>query len=81
MTNTAEKVDTLTRTIQEKLIENNLGNRVNVIYLSDHGMKGVSLTNAINLTEFVAEDSCIMYGSSPVLQIVPNIPSQSHFTP
>lgn len=72
-----ERVDNVTRYIQEQLIANNLQHRVNVIYLSDHGMIGVTPPNFINLTEFVVKDSCKMYGSSPVLQIVPTNPSES----
>lgn len=53
------------------MIENKLQNRVNVIYLSDHGMVGVSPPNFIDITEFLANDTYDIYGSSPVLQIVP----------
>lgn len=68
------KLDNITRHIQEKLIKSGLDNRVNVIHLSDHGMNSVTLRNSINLTKFVAQNACEMYGTSPILQIVPNDP-------
>lgn len=76
ITNTVAKLDNLTRYIQEKLIEYGLDKRVNVIHLSDHGMNSVALANSINLTNFVAHDSCDFYGTSPVLQIVPKDASE-----
>lgn len=42
-----------------------------MIHLSDHGMAGVPTARFINLTDYLEADSCKMYGSSPVLQIVP----------
>lgn len=66
------KLDNLTQYIQDKLIQNGLDKTVNVIHLSDHGMNSVTPPNFINLMDFVAEDSCKMFGSSPVVQIVPN---------
>lgn len=65
------KADKLTGYIQKKLIEYKLQNRVNVIHLSDHGMASVTPKNFINLKSFLAEESYEMFGSSPVLQIVP----------
>lgn len=74
------KLDNLTQYIQEKLIENGLDKRVNVIHLSDHGMSSVSPPNFINLMDFVANNSCKMYGSSPVVQIVPNDASKHEYS-
>lgn len=65
------KLDSITGRIQTKLIKSGLDKRVNVIHLSDHGMNSVTPVNFINLLKFVANGSCEMYGSSPVLQIVP----------
>lgn len=73
------RVDNLTKYIQEKLIENKLKHRVNVIHLSDHGMVGVTPPKFINLTKFIHKRHYKMYGSSPVLQIVPKNPSKSTF--
>lgn len=69
------KTDDITGYIQEKLIENNLENRVNVIHLSDHGMNNVTPDNFISLTEF-SNGMYDTYGSSPVIQIVPVDPSE-----
>lgn len=69
-------VDKLTGYIQEKLIENGLDQYVNVIHLSDHGMSSVSPPNFINLKDFVTNGTCEMYGTSPVVQVVPTDPSK-----
>lgn len=71
------RVDNLTQYIQEKLIANKLKNRVNVIHLSDHGMVGVNPPRFIDLTKFIHKKHYKMYGSSPVLQIVPKNPSKT----
>lgn len=65
------KLDDLTKYIQQKLIESNLDQRVNVIHVSDHGMSTISPPNFINLTDFVRNETVSFYGSSPVLQVVP----------
>ncbi|XP_055697080.1 ectonucleotide pyrophosphatase/phosphodiesterase family member 5-like isoform X2 [Phlebotomus papatasi] len=67
------KLDNLTNSIQQKLKANQLSDRVNVIHLSDHGMEGVHPANFIDLRQFVADESCDFYGSSPVLQVVPKL--------
>lgn len=64
------KVDKITEYIQNKLIETKLENRINVIYLSDHGMNNVPTNNYISLTEF-SNGLYDTYGSSPTIQIVP----------
>lgn len=71
-TGLVSKLDDLTKYIQEKLVKNNLDGRVNVIHVSDHGMSSVSSPNFINLTDFVRIETVTFYGSSPVLQAVPN---------
>lgn len=70
------KVDDLTKYIQQQLIEHNLDKRVNVIHLSDHGMDSVSPPNFIDLREFLTNGTYKMYGTSPVLQVVPNDSSE-----
>lgn len=70
-TKLVSQLDDLTKYIQQKLVENNLDQRVNVIHVSDHGMSSVSPPNFINLTNFVRNETVSYYGSSPVLQIVP----------
>lgn len=70
------KLDNLTRYIQEKLISTGLDKRVNVIHLSDHGMTGVAPPNFIYLDKILANDNCKFYGTSPLLQVVPDDPSE-----
>lgn len=65
------KMDDLTRYIEQKLVSENLRHRMNVIYVSDHGMDSVSSPNFINLTSYLDNGTYHFYGSSPVLQIVP----------
>lgn len=57
--------------IQKKLIDTGLDKRVNVIHLSDHGMNSVTPPNFINLKGMVSDEYCTIYGTSPVLQIIP----------
>lgn len=57
--------------IQKRLVELGLDKRVNVIHLSDHGMNSVTPPNFINLKGMVNENDCTLYGTSPVLQIIP----------
>lgn len=64
-------MDNLTQYIQQKLIDLQLAERVNVVHLSDHGMNSVSPPNFIDLTKFIGNDTCDFYGSTPVLQVVP----------
>lgn len=66
-----KKVDELTEYIENKLVAANLRNRMNVIYVSDHGMQSVSSPNFINLTSFLEHGTYEMYGSSPIMQVVP----------
>lgn len=65
------KLDNLTKYIQQKLMDYKLDKRVNVIHLSDHGMNSVSPPNFIDLTKYLTNETYAMYGSSPVLQVVP----------
>lgn len=66
-----KKMDDLTKYIEDKLLSENLRHRTNVIYVSDHGMDSVSSPNFINLTSFLVNGTYQCYGSSPVIQIVP----------
>lgn len=71
ITDMVQKMDDLTRYIEDKLVSENLRSRMNVIYLSDHGMNSVSSPNFINLTSYLENGTYHFYGSSPVMQIVP----------
>lgn len=76
VTELLSKLDDLTKYIQQKLFENNLDQRVNVIHLSDHGMSSVTPPSFINLTDFVRTETVSFYGTSPVLQVVPKDSSE-----
>lgn len=65
------KLDDLTGYILDQLVKTGLDKRVDVILLSDHGVNSVSLPNIIDLRRFVVNGACEMYGTSPVIQIVP----------
>ncbi|XP_055309055.1 bis(5'-adenosyl)-triphosphatase enpp4-like [Sitodiplosis mosellana] len=71
ITNMVARLDNLTQYIQDKLTATGLDKRVNVVYVSDHGMIGVAPPNFIYLNETLANDNCEIFGTSPVLQIVP----------
>lgn len=71
ITKVVSNLDAVTKYIQDQLKAHKLENRTNVIHLSDHGMAGVPWTKMINLTSYLDAGSCKMYGSSPVLQVVP----------
>lgn len=45
--------------------------RVNVVFLSDHGMDWTWQPNFINLNKIIPKESYKYYGHSPVMQIVP----------
>jgi ectonucleotide pyrophosphatase/phosphodiesterase family member 5 len=76
VTEVVKRLDILTKYIQDKLLENRLD--INVIHLSDHGMADVTPPNFINLTQFVDADSVKFYGTSPVLQVVPNLENSTN---
>ncbi|CAH1405731.1 unnamed protein product [Nezara viridula] len=64
-----KKTDNITKYIMDYLKKNDLQD-VNVVFLSDHGMEGITLKQIIDLTKFVGNKTD-MYGASPVLQIYP----------
>lgn len=72
ITELVRKLDETTEYLYSKIVENNLENRVNVIHLSDHGMSELQLKNVIDLRKIV-NNNVSYYGSTPVLQIVPDI--------
>lgn len=61
----------VTEYFHQKIQKHDLENRVNVVHLSDHGMDSLELRNVINLTSIIG-DKAKFYGTTPVLQIVPN---------
>lgn len=65
------KVDNYVGYIDAKLKKAGLKDILNVIYVSDHGMDRVIPVNFIDVTKFLKNDTYAIYGSSPVLQVVP----------
>jgi ectonucleotide pyrophosphatase/phosphodiesterase family protein 5 len=71
VTDFVAQLNNVTKYLHEQLVKNNLINRTSVIHLSDHGMSDLQPPNIIDLREFVGNDSCMFYGTTPILQIVP----------
>ncbi|CAD7090634.1 unnamed protein product [Hermetia illucens] len=71
MNNHIKEVDEITGYIQEQLKLHNLTSCTNVIHLSDHGMIEVNASNVIDFSPFLENGTYKTYGTSPVLQIVP----------
>lgn len=63
------KIDKLTQYLDDKLKQNNLELRTNVIHLSDHGMLNGQYENVINLTDLLKEYRYERSGSSPVASL------------
>lgn len=58
--------------LKERLESRKLTKKVNVVFVSDHGMvKTVPRKDFIDLDNILKSDTYTAYGSSPVLQIVP----------
>lgn len=69
-------MDNMVRYLSEQLNENGLSELTDIIILSDHGMDDFRFNretiddSIINLNRIVGKDSCDMYGTSPVLQVI-----------
>lgn len=72
ITDLVAKLNRVTEYMHEKIQHHNLQDRVSVVHLSDHGMDSLQLRNVIDLRKIVGNDTVKFYGSTPVLQIVPN---------
>lgn len=68
-----QKMDNLTGYFIDKLKENNIYDKVNIILLSDHGFHSVPAKNIMNVTKAVTIDSSkyIISGKSPVITVAP----------
>lgn len=64
-----QRVDNTTKYLLDSLKNNNLTD-VNIVFLSDHGMEGVTKARIIDLESLIG-NKALMYGTSPVLQIYP----------
>lgn len=78
ITNLVEKLDQMTKYLYNKIHENNLQNRVNVIHISDHGMDSMQLKNVIDLTKIITK-KVSFYGNTPVMQVVPDDLSETDY--
>ncbi|XP_025835549.1 ectonucleotide pyrophosphatase/phosphodiesterase family member 5-like [Agrilus planipennis] len=67
-----KRLDNLTCYLIKKLEENNLTEKVNLIFLSDHGMDSVSPPHFIDITQYLEPHTYDIAGSSPVLHILPH---------
>lgn len=65
------RADRISQYISQQLTLHQLIDRVNVIYLSDHGMDTIRSPNFINLTALMSADTFDIYSNTPVMQIVP----------
>lgn len=69
-------MDKMLEYLTERLDQESLSSSTDIIILSDHGMDAFTFNNEsydesiINLNRVVSTDSCNMYGSSPVLQVI-----------
>lgn len=69
-------MDKMVEYLTEQLDNEGLSNSTDIIILSDHGMDAFTFNNEtydesiIDLNRVVDKDSCDMYGSSPVLQVI-----------
>lgn len=65
------KVDNYVAYIEGKVKDAGLSDRLNIVYVSDHGMESVLPVNFIDVTKVLTKDTYDIYESSPVLQIIP----------
>jgi ectonucleotide pyrophosphatase/phosphodiesterase family member 5 len=72
ITDLVVKLNNVTQYFYEKIQKHQLENRVSVIHLSDHGMDNLQLQNVIDLTKIIGNTTVKFYGTTPVLQVVPN---------
>lgn len=68
-----EMADNRTAYLVNKLIDKGIYDKINLIILSDHGMKEVTQKNIIYLDTLIDGDDLLeaKYGGTPVLQLVP----------
>lgn len=67
------RIDNITYYLQNKIVDMNLSNSLNVFLLSDHGMVSVPPENLIKVKELIQSHSneCLMAGVSPILHVIP----------
>lgn len=65
------EVDELVGHITRTLVTKGLADRVNIIILSDHGMRSVKLSDVIDLRKYLRPGIWRSVGTTPQIQIVP----------
>ncbi|CRK99499.1 CLUMA_CG012818, isoform A [Clunio marinus] len=79
ITQLVSKLNTVTEYLYKKIKQHNLENRVNVVHLSDHGMDSLQLKNVIDLSKLIGNKKVNYYGTTPILQIVPEDIQDTNF--
>lgn len=77
ITDLVAKLDEVTEYFHQKIHEHHLEERVNVVHLSDHGMDSLELRNVVDLKKIIGTNSVKFYGTTPILQIVPDYPADT----
>ncbi|KAL1517368.1 hypothetical protein ABEB36_001138 [Hypothenemus hampei] len=70
--NLIKKLDNITGYLHQKLKDNDLTDKVNVIHVSDHGMTAVSPPKFVNITQYLTNGTYEWAGASPAIQIIPH---------
>lgn len=76
MTESLKNVDKMAKYLSERLDQEGLLSNTDIILMSDHGMETFYFNDEsvdgsiIDLNRVVGAESCDMYGSSPVLQVI-----------
>ncbi|XP_031619259.1 ectonucleotide pyrophosphatase/phosphodiesterase family member 5-like isoform X2 [Contarinia nasturtii] len=78
VTESLQDMDNMVKYLSEQLNEEELLHKTDIVLLSDHGMDTFYFNNEsvdkniINLYRTLSNDSCNMYGASPVFQVIAN---------
>ncbi|GLV32097.1 hypothetical protein CBL_11947 [Carabus blaptoides fortunei] len=70
--NLLQQLDNITQYLHDKLRDNGLSSRANVIHLSDHGMSTVRPPQFIDLTQHLKPNTYQIADTSPCLHFIPN---------
>lgn len=66
-----KNIDAMFSYLLRNLHDEKLGNRVNIVVVSDHGMSDIPATNFIDLTKILTPGTYKLGNSSPLMQIIP----------
>lgn len=67
------RIDNIVGYLLQSLSQKNLTNKINIFFVSDHGMTGVPPQHLINVTDIFKKygEDCVVAGTSPVVHIIP----------